>query len=113
MNAGTNLGRGTTTRWVLGGAAAAAGAAAWWLTDSAPYPYSQRWLLDLPLPFLSLRRLDSVLRAQPSDRILEIGPGTGLQALHIAPQLSHGGQLDIVDIQQEMLDHAIRRAQRT
>ena len=29
-------------------AAAAAAAAAWWYTDSAPYPYAQRKILDLP-----------------------------------------------------------------
>ncbi|MDH6576345.1 methyltransferase domain-containing protein [Kitasatospora sp. MAP5-34] len=92
------------------GAGAAGTVAAWWFTDSAPYPYSQRWLLDLPLPFLTLNRLDEVLQARPGERILEIGPGTGLQSLHVAPQLGSGGQLDIVDIQQEMLDHVTRRA---
>jgi ubiquinone/menaquinone biosynthesis C-methylase UbiE len=41
---------------------------------------------------------------------LEIGPGTGLQALHVARQLTDAGRLDIVDIQDEMLDHVMRRA---
>ncbi|MDH6113712.1 SAM-dependent methyltransferase [Kitasatospora sp. MAP12-15] len=99
------------TRRVLAGGVTAAAVAAWWLTDSAPYPYSQRWLLDLPLPFLTLGRLDSVLQAKPGERILEIGPGTGLQSLHVAPQLGVSGRLDIVDIQQEMLDHVMRRAE--
>ncbi len=84
--------------------------AAWWWTDSAPYPYSQRWILDLPLPFLTNRRLDALLGARPGERILEIGPGTGLQALHVAGQLGQAGRLDIVDIQQPMLDHVLRRA---
>jgi ubiquinone/menaquinone biosynthesis C-methylase UbiE len=91
-------------------AAAAAAAAAWWWTDSAPYPYAQRWLLDLPLPFLTNRRLDALLGARPGERVLEIGPGTGLQALHVAGLLGAGGRLDIVDIQQPMLDHVMRRA---
>jgi ubiquinone/menaquinone biosynthesis C-methylase UbiE len=95
---------------VLIGAAAAAAAAAWWWTDSAPYPYAQRWLLDLPLPFLTNRRLDALLSARPGQRVLEIGPGTGLQALHVAGLLGAGGRLDIVDIQQPMLDHVMRRA---
>jgi ubiquinone/menaquinone biosynthesis C-methylase UbiE len=90
--------------------AGAAAVAAWWLTDSAPYPYAQRRLLDLPLPFLTNRRLDALLAARPGERMLEIGPGTGLQALHVARQLGGSGRLDIVDIQPEMLDHVMRRA---
>ena len=90
--------------------ALAAGAAAWWHTDRAPYPYSQRRLLDLPLPFLTSRHLDAMLDPQPGERILEIGPGTGLQALHVARELGDHGRLDIVDIQDEMLSHVMRRA---
>jgi ubiquinone/menaquinone biosynthesis C-methylase UbiE len=97
-------------RRVLIGAGAAAAVAAWWLTDSAPYPYAQRILLDLPLPFLTNRRLDALLAARPGERILEVGPGTGLQALHVAGLLGEHGRLDIVDVQQPMLDHVMRRA---
>ena len=89
--------------------AAAATTAAFWWQDSAPFPYSQRWLLDLPLPFLTRTRLDAVLRPREGERVLEVGPGTGLQSLHVAPQLGNG-QLDIVDVQQEMVDHVARRA---
>ena len=91
-------------------AAAAAAAAAWWLTDSAPYPYAQQRLLDLPLPFLTNRRLDALLGLRPGERVLEIGPGTGLQALHVAGQLGHDGRLDVIDIQDEMLEHVMSRA---
>jgi SAM-dependent methyltransferase len=87
----------------------AAGAAAV-LGDQAPYPYAQRLLLDLPLPLLTPGRLDVLLRPRPGERILEIGPGTGLQSLHVAPQLGTDGRLDIVDIQQQMLDHVMARA---
>jgi ubiquinone/menaquinone biosynthesis C-methylase UbiE len=90
--------------------AAASGAAAWWFSDKAPYPYAQRGLLDLPLPFLTSERLDAVLAPGAGERILEVGPGTGLQALHVAPQLGPGGQLDVLDIQREMLSHVMRRA---
>jgi ubiquinone/menaquinone biosynthesis C-methylase UbiE len=89
-----------------------AAAAAWWYTDRAPYPYAQHRLLDLPLPFLTADRLDRILAPRPGERILEIGPGTGIQALHTAPQLGPDGRLDVVDIQQEMLDHVGRRAAR-
>jgi ubiquinone/menaquinone biosynthesis C-methylase UbiE len=97
-------------RPVLIAVAAAAAAAAWWWTDSAPYPYAQHWLLDLPLPFLTNRRLDALLAVRPGERVLEVGPGTGLQALHVAGLLGAAGRLDIIDIQQPMLDHVARRA---
>ena len=70
----------------------------------APYPYAQGALLDIPLPFLTNRRLDALLGAWPGERVLEIGPGTGLQALHVARQLGPSGRLDVVDIQQAMLE---------
>lgn len=98
----------TTVLAATGAAAVAAGA--WWFSDRAPYPYAQRRLLDLELPFLGLSDLDGVLRPRPGERMLELGPGTGLQALHVAPQLGPDGRLDIVDVQQEMLDHVMRRA---
>lgn len=97
-------------RLIAGAGIAAAAVAAWWLTDSAPYPYAQRAMLDLPLPFLTNRRLDALLGARPGERVLEIGPGTGLQALHVARQLAPSGLLNIVDIQQAMLEHVMRRA---
>ncbi len=99
-----------TARRALGVAVVAGAVCSWWFLDSAPYPYAQRLLLDLPLPYLSLKRLDRMLKPEAGERILEIGPGTGLQSLHTAPQLTGGGTLDIVDIQQEMLDHVMRRA---
>jgi ubiquinone/menaquinone biosynthesis C-methylase UbiE len=101
--------RPSVRRPVLLGAAAVAAAATWWGTDAAPYPYAQRWLLDLPLPFLTNRRLDALLSVRPGERVLEVGPGTGLQALHVAGLLGAGGRLDIVDVQQSMLDHVMRR----
>jgi ubiquinone/menaquinone biosynthesis C-methylase UbiE len=102
--------RRSARRSILIGAGAVVAAAGWWWTDAAPYPYAQHWLLDLPLPFLTNRRLDALLAARPGERVLEIGPGTGLQALHVAGRLGQGGRLDIVDVQQPMLDHVMRRA---
>ena len=93
-----------------GACAAAAAASAWWCTDSAPYPYAQRRILDLPLPFLTNRRLDAILGTRPGERVLEIGSGTGLQALHVAGLLGGEGRLDIVDVQDEMLEHVMSRA---
>lgn len=94
------------------GSTLAAGAigAWWWFSDRAPYPYSRHRVLDLQLPVLTNSNLDCVLRPRPGEHMLEIGPGTGLQAIHIAPQLGEDGTLDIVDIQQEMLDHVMARS---
>ncbi|MDT0464324.1 class I SAM-dependent methyltransferase [Streptomyces gibsoniae] len=100
-------------RWALAaGTVGAVAAGAWWFGDKAPYPYAQRRLLDLQLPGLTPAGLNAVLRPGPGERILEIGPGTGLQSLHIAPQLGPDGRLDVLDIQPEMLDHVMRRAER-
>jgi ubiquinone/menaquinone biosynthesis C-methylase UbiE len=98
----------------IAGAVAAAGAVgvAATLGDRAPYPYAQRHLLDIPLPLLTGRRLDDLLQPRPGQRVLEIGPGTGLQSLHVAPQLGAGGELAVVDVQQQMLDHVMARAAR-
>ena len=94
----------------LGVIAAGAGAVP---CDKAPYPYAQRRLLDVPLPPLTRRRLDVLPQPRAGEQVLEIGPGTGLQALHVAPQLGTGGRLAIVDVQQQMLEHVMGRAARS
>jgi len=92
-------------------AGALAAGAAVLLTDRLPYPYGQRRLLDVPLPLLTRRRLDALLQPRAGEHMLEIGPGTGLQSLHVAPQLGVGGQLSIVDVQEQMLAHVLGRAE--
>jgi hypothetical protein len=87
----------------LAAAGAAAAGAGVLLSDRAPYPYAQHRLLDIPLPLLTRRRLDALLRPRADEQVLEIGPGTGLQSVHMAPQLGAGGRLAVVDVQQEML----------
>lgn len=67
-------------------------------------PYSQRWMLDFPRPWLSTDRLIRVLEPRPGERMLELGPGTGVQTLPVAKLLEPGGTLDVLDVQQEMLD---------
>jgi len=92
-------------------AGAALGAGVWWArTHPSACPYSQRWMLDLPRPGLSHDRLREVLEPRPGERVLELGPGTGTYSLPVAESLAPDGRLDVLDLQQEMLDHLMREA---
>jgi protein-L-isoaspartate O-methyltransferase len=78
--------------------------------DPSACPYGLRFSLDLPHPFVTHPRLREMLSPEPGQRVLEVGPGTGYYALQAARWLEPGGTLDILDIQQEMLDHTMHRA---
>jgi ubiquinone/menaquinone biosynthesis C-methylase UbiE len=78
--------------------------------DPSACPYGLRFSLDLPHPFVTRPRLREMLCPEPGHRVLEVGPGTGYYALQVARWLELGGILDILDIQQEMLDHTMHRA---
>src|SRR3954452_24848959 len=86
------------------------GAALWWRRHPSACPYSQRFWVEAPHPFITRERLRAILEPAAGERILEVGPGTGYYSLPVAGWLSPGGQLDIVDVQQEMLDHTMSRA---
>jgi ubiquinone/menaquinone biosynthesis C-methylase UbiE len=87
-----------------------AGAALWWRRHPSACPYSQRFWVEAPHPFITRERLRSVLEPAAGERVLEVGPGTGYYALPVAQWLGPSGRLDVLDIQQEMLDHTLRRA---
>jgi ubiquinone/menaquinone biosynthesis C-methylase UbiE len=87
-----------------------AGAALWWRKHPSACPYSQRFWVEAPHPFITRARLRSVLEPAAGERILEVGPGTGYYALPVARWLGPSGRLDVLDVQQEMLDHTLRRA---
>jgi ubiquinone/menaquinone biosynthesis C-methylase UbiE len=87
-----------------------AGAALWWRRNPSACPYSQRFWVKAPHPFITRERLRSVLSPSSGERVLEVGPGTGYYSLPVARWLEPGGRLDVLDIQQEMLDHTLRRA---
>ena len=91
------------------GAAVLAGAL-WWRKNPSACPYGQRFWVEPPHPLITRKRLREVLAPQPGERVLEVGPGTGYYTLDVAEWISPGGQLDIFDLQQEMLDHTMRRA---
>jgi len=74
-------------------------------------PYGLRFSLELPHPFVTRSRLREILSPEPGERVLEVGPGTGYYSLHAARWVEPDGTLKVLDIQQEMLDHTMRRAQ--
>ena len=94
--------------WALG--AAVLGAALWWRRNPSACPYNQRFWVEAPHPLITRARLREVLAPAPGERLLEVGPGTGYYALDVAEWISPGGRLDVFDLQQEMLDHTLRRA---
>lgn len=77
--------------------------------DPTPLPYSLRWELAIPRPTGPLRR---ALSARTGERILEIGPGLGQHAADVAGWVGPAGRVDVLDVQQEMLDATMARAER-
>jgi len=72
-------------------------------------PHALRWTLYLSRPGHSTRRLAAVLELKEGERVLEIGPGIGLNSIPVA-ELLGSGSLDVVDVQQSMLEDVMRRA---
>jgi protein-L-isoaspartate O-methyltransferase len=97
-------------RLLLGAGAAVAGAALWWRKNPSACPYGQRFWVESPHPLITRPRLREILAPQPGERVLEVGPGTGYYTLEMAEWVKPDGQVDILDLQQEMLDHTMRRA---
>jgi ubiquinone/menaquinone biosynthesis C-methylase UbiE len=90
--------------------AATLAAALWWRKNPSACPYGQRFWVEAPHPIITRERLRGVLRPEPGERILEIGPGTGYYTLDIAEWVGSEGTVEIFDLQQEFLDHVGRRA---
>jgi ubiquinone/menaquinone biosynthesis C-methylase UbiE len=98
-------------RTLVGAAGAATLAAAlWWRKNPSACPYGQRFWVEAPHPIVTRERLHSVLQPEPGERILEIGPGTGYYTLDMAEWVGADGTIEIFDLQQEFLDHTMRRA---
>jgi len=92
------------------GAVAVGAVAWWWRKNPSACPYSQRFWVEAPHPLITRARLREILEPQPGERVLEIGPGTGYYTLELAAWVSEQGAIEVLDIQQEMLDHTMRRA---
>ncbi|HEY7121965.1 MAG TPA: class I SAM-dependent methyltransferase [Solirubrobacterales bacterium] len=95
---------------ILAAAAAVAAAALWWRKNPSACPYSQRFWVQAPHPLITRDRLREILEPKPGERILEVGPGTGYYTLDAAEWVKPDGEVDILDLQPEMLDHTMRRA---
>jgi ubiquinone/menaquinone biosynthesis C-methylase UbiE len=94
-------------RTLLGAAGAATLAAAlWWRKNPSACPYGQRFWVEAPHPVITRDRLREVLRPEPGERVLEVGPGTGYYTLDLAGWV---GTVEIFDLQQEFLDHVMGR----
>jgi ubiquinone/menaquinone biosynthesis C-methylase UbiE len=87
------------------------GAALWWRKNPSACPYGQRFWVEAPHPLITRERLRETLEPEAGERILEIGPGTGYYTLDLATWIGEQGSVDIFDVQQEMLDHTMRRAE--
>jgi SAM-dependent methyltransferase len=94
---------------ILAAAAAVGGAALWWRKNPSACPYGQRFWVEAPHPFITRPRLRETLEPKPGERILEVGPGTGYYTLDVAEWVKPDGEVDILDLQQEMLDHTMGR----
>ena len=101
---------GAARRLAVATGLATGAAALWWRKNPSACPYSQRFWVQAPHPFITTERLREILEPQPGERLLEVGPGTGYYALPVARWLDPDGVLDLLDVQQEMLDHTMSRA---
>jgi ubiquinone/menaquinone biosynthesis C-methylase UbiE len=95
---------------LIGAALAIVGVALWWRKNPSACPYSQRFWVQAPHPGITRDRLREILVPAPGERVLEIGPGTGYYTLDLAKWVGPEGSIEVFDLQQEMLDHTIRRA---
>jgi SAM-dependent methyltransferase len=91
-------------------ALAVLGAALWWRKNPSACPYGQRFWVEAPHPIITRDRLREILAVAPGERVLEVGPGTGYYTLDVAEWVGEEGEVDILDVQQEMLDHTMGRA---
>ncbi len=98
-------------RSALGAAGLATlGAALWWRKNPSACPYGQRFWVEAPHPIITRERLRSVLHPEAGERILEVGPGVGYYTLEMAEWVGPEGIVEIFDLQQEFLDHVMKRA---
>jgi ubiquinone/menaquinone biosynthesis C-methylase UbiE len=74
------------------------------------FPHQLAWLLNNPVRglLLSPRTLLSRIPLQPTDRIVELGPGSGYFSLALSAAVPRG-HLELIDLQPQMLAKARQR----
>ncbi|MGH7402621.1 MAG: class I SAM-dependent methyltransferase, partial [Candidatus Rokuibacteriota bacterium] len=85
-----------TRRLAVAAGAVVAGVALWWRRNPSACPYSQRFWVEAPHPFITRKRLREILAPRPGERLLEVGPGTGYYTLPAAGWIVPGGRLDVL-----------------
>src|SRR5262245_22619494 len=111
--AAVELGRGQprwALAWLLGAVMAAVLTRYWSVRYPAPMPHLLRWTLAVPRGNQSPAHVKRLLEPRAGERILEVGPGTGIYSVPVASSLAPGGSLDVLDVQQAMLDEVMGRA---
>jgi SAM-dependent methyltransferase len=96
--------------WGLVAAGLGVASRRWSRNSRGPFPYSLRWILALPHP-ISPGLLRRGVEPAPGDHVLEIGSWTGRHAVQVAQWIAPAGTLDVFDVQQDMLDAVMRRAE--
>jgi SAM-dependent methyltransferase len=95
---------------IIAAALAVFGAALWWRKNPSACPYGQRFWVEAPHPIITRSRMREVLAPLPGERVLEVGPGTGYYTLEVADWVGPEGKVEVLDVQQQMLDHTMGRA---
>ena len=60
-----------------------------------------------------VERIAFLAEFRPGDRVLDVGTGTGIMALHAAGQVGESGRVTGIDLSEGMLAHARAKADRT
>ena len=97
-------------RIAVAGLLAIGAAALWWRRNPSACPYSQRFWVEAPHPFITRERLRAVLDPRSGERILELGVGTGYYSFDLAEWVGAAGTVELFDLQPEMLDHVVEGA---
>ncbi len=96
--------------WLTFAGLAALGAGWWMRRHPSACPYALWPSIAVPHPLITRARLAEALAPRSGERLLEVGPGTGHYTLDVAQAVGPSGSLDVLDLQQEMLDHTMRAA---